>query len=614
MVEVSLTVGKLDASLALLLTKDHHIIEFPTILLPDGISTGSIVKITCERDFKGEEKEKEQFEALQETIYETFGKHEPKEPVLKVVNVTQTSCVLEWDQLDLGTSELKSLTLYKNGAKLGQIRNATTKKNIKLSGLSIDTKYNFQLRMDTTSGIYRSNLLEIATHKMTDLGGITICLGDIDFSKETGFTLQDIEDAVSKVGARPIGKTVRIDTTHFVCTEPTGVECEKAKSINIPVVRPEWIKACELERRIVGVNKFYLNSENPIWKEKDFWKKSIPEASLDSASEIGNAQDNAEHETQSGKQENQDEPPAKHEVAIDEKNSTPQQAKSSITTEEGDNFDKASGESDPDAVKKVDIDKKSVGMIPIPSSEEKPIEKKPEKCTDTQQKTDRTEGKIVETEPKTARKENESVAQKEAVDEPDIQADVEPKSTTLDIQQRNSDVPYEKAKEADQQKDVKENDSTSHSALEKENDDGNIDEVGSKSAEKLNDVTDEPTVVDEKENEPLTEKKEQENKAASIKSDGNSSETSKPAKEEGQANIGLDAAKEDSNKVGGAVEKTTQASEPQSLDDTDADKALDSSTNDDTDEQPDDTDKKTKQQKKKKKKSRGKRGKGKGRK
>ena len=28
MVEVSLTVGKLDASLALLLTKDHHLIEF----------------------------------------------------------------------------------------------------------------------------------------------------------------------------------------------------------------------------------------------------------------------------------------------------------------------------------------------------------------------------------------------------------------------------------------------------------------------------------------------------------------------------------------------------------------------------------------------------------
>jgi hypothetical protein len=41
--------------------------------------------------------------------------------------------------------------------------------------------------------------------------------------------------------------------------------------MNIPIIRPEWLKACQLERRIVGVNKFYLNTENPIWKTKDFW-------------------------------------------------------------------------------------------------------------------------------------------------------------------------------------------------------------------------------------------------------------------------------------------------------------------------------------------------------
>ena len=54
MVEVSLTVGKLDASLALLLTKDHHLIEFPTILLPNGVRAGSIVKIKCDQDLEGE--------------------------------------------------------------------------------------------------------------------------------------------------------------------------------------------------------------------------------------------------------------------------------------------------------------------------------------------------------------------------------------------------------------------------------------------------------------------------------------------------------------------------------------------------------------------------------
>ncbi|QPG73338.1 hypothetical protein FOA43_000648 [Brettanomyces nanus] len=279
MVEVSLTVGKLDASLALLLTKDHHLIEFPTILLPDGISTGSIVKIECDRDLKEEERENEQFNNLQEEIYETFGKHEPEKPSLKVVNVTQTSCVLEWEPLQLGTAELKSMTLYKNGSKLGQIKNPKLKKNIKLSGLPVDTTYKFQLKMDTTAGIYHSNTIELKTHKMTDLSGISICVGSIDFDKETQFTLNDIYDLIKNIGAKPINRKVKIDTTQFICTDPSGVECEKAKSMNIPVVRPEWLKACELERRIVGVNKFYINSETPIWKEKDFWEvPELPEA------------------------------------------------------------------------------------------------------------------------------------------------------------------------------------------------------------------------------------------------------------------------------------------------------------------------------------------------
>ncbi|GMG20917.1 unnamed protein product [Ambrosiozyma monospora] len=285
MVEVSLTVGKLDASLALLLTKDHHLIEFPTILLPDGISTGSIVKINCDRDFKQEEYEDAQFEKLQEEIFETFGKHEPAPPNLKILNVTQTSCVLEWDPLELGTAKLKSLMLYKNGEKLGPIKNPASKKNIKLSGLPVETEYSFQLKLDTTAGVYHSNNITFKTHKMTDLSGITICVGDIDYTNEP-FVEEDITDAVTTIGAKPLSDKVRIDTTQFICTKKTGIEYEKAKNMNIPIIRPEWIKACELERRIVGVNKFYLDSEPQIWKQKDFWKATQHVRSHSTASAI----------------------------------------------------------------------------------------------------------------------------------------------------------------------------------------------------------------------------------------------------------------------------------------------------------------------------------------
>jgi chitin biosynthesis protein CHS5 len=57
-------------------------------------------------------------------------------------------------------------------------------------------------------------------------------------------------------------ETVRIDTTHFVCTEGKGQAWEKAVEMNIPVVRPEWVDGCEREGRIVGVRGYYLNA-NP---------------------------------------------------------------------------------------------------------------------------------------------------------------------------------------------------------------------------------------------------------------------------------------------------------------------------------------------------------------
>ncbi|KAI0463363.1 hypothetical protein LJB42_003388 [Komagataella kurtzmanii] len=273
MVQVSLTVGKLDASLALLLTKDHHLIEFPTILLPDGITAGSIVRITCDRNLEEEQKEKEQFEQVQEEIYDLFGKNTPQAPVLRVLNVTQTSCVLEWDPLELGTSSIKSLTLYKNGERLGQIPNPLVNTNIKLSGLPIDTPYEFQLRLTTTAGVYTSNNVQLRTHKMTDLSGITVCVGEIE--PNDAFTIEDIEESLRKVGARPMQREVKVDTTHFICTKSVGPEWEKAEKMIIPVVRPEWIKACELERRIIGVRNFYVNAEDTsAWTQKNYWSKT----------------------------------------------------------------------------------------------------------------------------------------------------------------------------------------------------------------------------------------------------------------------------------------------------------------------------------------------------
>lgn len=258
MVEVSLTVGKLDASLALLLTKEHHLIEFPTILLPKDVQAGSIVKISCERDEPMETKDSEFFMDIQDQIMQTFGTMSPKAPALRVRNVTETSAVLEWDPIEAATADVISLTLYKNGSRFGVIPSPLTRTAIKLSGLAIDTPYTFYLVLATTAGTYNSEELTVKTHKMTDLTGITLCIGTIE---GTDIDRTDLEETIKNIGAKPLQDSVKLDTTHFVCTIGEGAQWKRALNLNIPVVRPEWIKACESERRLVSVRAYYLNAD-----------------------------------------------------------------------------------------------------------------------------------------------------------------------------------------------------------------------------------------------------------------------------------------------------------------------------------------------------------------
>lgn len=286
MVEVSLTVGKLDASLAVLLTKDHHLIEFPTILLPNGVKGGSIVKIKCEHDLETELEEKRRFQSIQDEIFTMFGKNVPKSPVLGIKNVTQTSCVLQWEPLDLGTASFKSLTLYRDDAKLFSVPNPLSNRTTKLSGLAIDKEFKFQLRLDTTAGVFSSDIVTVRTHKMTDLSGINVCIQDI--APNEYFTIDDINVALKKMGAHsPAHDKMKVDTTHYITTRENKENPEflKANEMNVPIIRPEWLKACERERRIVGVLNFYVKdcalptifAEN-YWADSEKQRKSTVQA------------------------------------------------------------------------------------------------------------------------------------------------------------------------------------------------------------------------------------------------------------------------------------------------------------------------------------------------
>ncbi|KAL3422302.1 BRCA1 C Terminus domain-containing protein [Phlyctema vagabunda] len=250
---ISLTVGKVDAGVAVLLTQDKRLIEFPSILLPPDITSGSIVDITVARNFTSESKSQSAFTQLQDSIYSSFGDAAPSSPILRCKNATQTSVVLEWDPTELATADFISLSLFRNGQKAGSIPRQA--QSTKISGLGVDTEYTFQLVLRTTAGTFSSEKVTVKTHKMTDLSGITVTPGVLPAQLRDSLTA-----AVERIGAK-IADTVRLDTTHFVTTEGRGVAWEKAVEMNIPVVRPEWVEGCERGGRIVGVRQYYLDAD-----------------------------------------------------------------------------------------------------------------------------------------------------------------------------------------------------------------------------------------------------------------------------------------------------------------------------------------------------------------
>ncbi|RMZ87334.1 hypothetical protein DV736_g5442, partial [Chaetothyriales sp. CBS 134916] len=253
---VSLTVGKVDAGVAVLLTQDKRLIEFPSILLPPSITSGSIVDITVSQNHVAEQKAAASFDRLQSEIVDTYGLNSPATPELRLRNATQTSIVLEWDPIDLQTTTLRSLSLYRNGQKAGKIPRPFDMHSTKISGLQLETEYTFYLVLHTSGGTYTSNVLNVKTHPMTDLTGITVTPGVLPPQLR-----ESLEAAVERIGAK-ITESIRIDTTHFVCTEGRGRDWERANEMNIPVVRPEWIEGCEREGKLISVRGYYLDA-NP---------------------------------------------------------------------------------------------------------------------------------------------------------------------------------------------------------------------------------------------------------------------------------------------------------------------------------------------------------------
>ncbi|CAO1631726.1 unnamed protein product [Parajaminaea phylloscopi] len=287
------TVGKLDAGMAILLGSRASLIEFPSLLLPQDVTSGSVVEITVKRNVEQERQNQQDFEQLQRDILDTFGRLGPTAPEIRLRAVTQTSVVLEWSQLELATAKLLSLDIYRNGARLAAIPNPLHNTSTKLSGLEVGADYAFHLVLKTTAGTMTSNVLRTKTHTMTDTSGIAVCFGAVDgdlegpdsgdsaTTAESTGPLPQIEalarDLLGQMGAK-VSTKLQIDTTHYVCTSPRartapgagpangageGPTYRKALQLNIPIVRPEWVIACWEAKKMVPISAYYIDQDPP---------------------------------------------------------------------------------------------------------------------------------------------------------------------------------------------------------------------------------------------------------------------------------------------------------------------------------------------------------------
>ncbi|KAH9076992.1 hypothetical protein EDB83DRAFT_2347648 [Lactarius deliciosus] len=296
------TVGKLGMH-DILLGERAHLIEFPSLLLPPGATTGSIVNISVTQNVVEEHKRDREFWDLQSDILEGFGHGAPKAPQISIRNVTQTS------------ASLRSLDIYKNGQRLAAIPSPLQNTSTKLSGLDINTDYSFRLVLRTTAGTFQSNLIRVRTHTMTDTSGISVCFGNVQDSVQ----LENAKLALQEMRAKWSDK-IQIDTTHFVCTTPAatptsaqvsgsissapGVEYQRALQLSIPIVQPQWILACYAEKNHANlipfaewcpISAFYLGitQSSPMNSAPFVRPQSMSQASLPQSTQAAKAANRA---------------------------------------------------------------------------------------------------------------------------------------------------------------------------------------------------------------------------------------------------------------------------------------------------------------------------------
>ncbi|KAJ3067365.1 Chitin synthase, class 5, partial [Rhizoclosmatium hyalinum] len=217
----------------------------------DGVTTGSIINVTIERNHDEERRRRQDFMLLQDDILAQFSKH-PEPPVISLKSVTQTSAIITWKPLVLHSAGLKGIDVYRNGQKIS-LQVPLTALSAKLSGLEVNHPYTLHIVLRTTAGPFPSNTLSFQTHTLENLTGLNISFGPLAHPSEA----QPLIALLTRIGAK-YTEELSTENTHLVCVYGRGPKFEKAREWNVPCVSPEFLRACEGNGRVMNSSAYYV--------------------------------------------------------------------------------------------------------------------------------------------------------------------------------------------------------------------------------------------------------------------------------------------------------------------------------------------------------------------
>lgn len=259
------TVGKIEEGLVILVSDDLQLVEFPFDCLPgsshEAIGVGSIISLQIEHDGKLESDRQDEFTRLQDQIRASFGKKVDEtvfEQILNPAICTHSMVSAKWTSWKALLEsqgwryKLHSLDCYLDGTIL-QSNIDEAEDTMRVNNLEAGKSFEIQLVFRTSNGNFKSNVVKIGTKQEDDFSGLHLFL--VDAENETNYLCFRlgalvIDDFNVDGEARP---------THLIAKSLSEVPADillGARNADIPILTPDWLKACDTLKKLCPPAEF----------------------------------------------------------------------------------------------------------------------------------------------------------------------------------------------------------------------------------------------------------------------------------------------------------------------------------------------------------------------